>query len=183
MSTNISNLKLEKSFENVLNGLTRTQAQGRAMQPQGSQALNVEVIWGYRVLDVPPNADIVATTSIDVEAVDPSKIVIATILHSTFVKYTNGTLINADLESHEIGDDVYRVWLNYDGRSDMGEYWLVPGPTTKTIDEIMLETAGSSSIPHHKARVTFAVYRLDDVESPASLDQYLIFFQVRMIIG
>lgn len=182
MSRNLSINKRENRLQEVLSGLDRQQSQVKSIQHLGSESLLTETVWGYQVLSVPANSSEVSISTIDITAVDTDKVMVATLTRSSFIKYTNGTYINADLESHGIGDDVARVWFSYDGRSDTTVPWSVP-PSAVPVDDVMEATAGTSSIDYHRIRVNFTVYRLENTAPPANLELYLIAFQVRLILG
>src|SRR5687768_5921174 len=100
MSRSIPDHQLEQQFVTTLNNLGGHNRRERAIQPQGTAALRVEQITGYQYFNVPTGTIVPSYAFIDLESSNPDDIMIATLLRSTFMHFTNGTYINADLEDH-----------------------------------------------------------------------------------
>lgn len=182
MSRNLAEHRLERTFTNTLNGLARRQTQVRSLQPQGSESLRVESIVGYMYLPIPTGATTPAYNFIDIESDNPDDIMIATLASSTFMKYDDGTFLNADLENDGLGDDTWSIFLAYDNR-DIPSYITMTESPTATLGDRLAGVLDDYSIAHHRARIVICVQRLTTTAPPAALDQYLFIYEIRAIIG
>lgn len=178
MSRNLAELHRSRRPFTVINGISAASRRRRATQPQGSNALRVETITGYQYLAIPNGVVDPNVAYIDIDSPNSDDIVIATLIRSTFIKYTAGTFINADLESHSLGDDQWNVWMAYDGRADTTLDMAVP-----VVGGDVIGTMSATSLPLNKARVGIRVSRLTTDSKPGTLDQFLIVYQIRITLG
>jgi hypothetical protein len=182
MSKNLSDHRREYQVASTLSSMAGTQRQRRTLQPQGSQALRVELITGYHYLAVPSGTIVPNYAFIDLESSNANDIMIATLLRSTFLHYTDGTFINADTEDHTLTDDFWEVWLAYDNRAVPADL-SIPYAPSGTLSARIATTLSAFSLEHHRARIGLRVNRVNSTAKPASVDEYLIVYQIRATIG
>jgi hypothetical protein len=152
------------------------------MQPQGSSALSVGWFTAYMTFDVPTDTILPYYTHVWFTSSNPDDFVIATLLNSTFLEYTDGTFINADLENHGIGDDVWNVWMTYDNREFTAIEELDYSPSGTFMTRLHSHLS-SYSLPLHTVQFGLRVNRLNSTAKPSNAKHYIVVFQVRIIMG
>lgn len=183
MSKNASEHQRQEIVPTILRNIGRRQDEGRALQPQGSQAIRVVSVTGYHYFPVSNTSGVPEYTFIDLQLANPDEILIASLTRSTFLGYTNGTFINADNEPHGISAGHYDGWLEYDSRPNPKDEWTVAFYPEADVWSRVIDSMAQTSSPYNTVRVSLKAGRAWYDAKPTNADSYLVVYQIRATIG
>lgn len=186
MSRNITDNQPEKSLEQTLKSLTQAQSASRSLQPQGSQALEIQTLFGFQFLTIPDGSIATNSTYLTLSAINQEVLCIASLVHSAYVEHptTLDEIVNADLEDHGIDDDTWKVWMTFDARANFGDAMEVDYEPDTTLEDRLLAQMSSTGVEPHQANIGFKYARMTSDARPADVGEIILFlYEIRILIG
>lgn len=186
MSRNVAEHQLDRTFVNSLNQIGRQQVASRTLQPQGSDALELQTFWGFTSLEVPDASITTYSYYLTLTSPNPDVTCTATIVNSMFIEYpvSNDEVVNGDLEYHGLKDDTWKFWMTYDSRDNFGDAMSVPYSPSGTLQSRLLAKMADTAIQPHQANFGFNYTRLSSSAKPAEVGGFIfMLYEIRVLIG